>query len=99
MIAQPIEELRRLYGAGPMSDDELELLQDVQAFIEFGIRNGLSFAAVLGRLSHDVNGLSRYGFDLDAARRDAFQPQASGYSQIDEESVGEAEETQRVDQE
>jgi hypothetical protein len=86
--SEHIEALRK-HWSGPMSDAEVELLRDMQAFIDFAIRNGLSFPLVVGTLGHDVNGLQRYGYDLNTA---AFLPKVTGYSQINADSVGQSEE-------
>jgi hypothetical protein len=70
----------------------MEVLRDMQAFIDFAIRNGLSFPFVVANLGHDVNGLARYGFDLETAGADQFKPKVTGYSNIDAGAVGEPEE-------
>lgn len=97
MNQQKLEELQRKFG-GPASRDEIEVLEDIKAFIDFGLRNGLSFRSMMTTLGHDINGLYRYGFDLEEAKKDAFLPQSHGYSQIDEDSVGEVEEPVESDQ-
>ena len=51
-----IESLKKIYG-GPMTPTEIEVLNDIKGFIDVAIRNGLSFALVIGTLSHDVNNL------------------------------------------
>ena len=86
-----LDTLRKRFG-GPMTTTEIELLRDMQAFIDFAIRNGLSFAFVVGNLGHDVNGIARYGFDLEAADADGFRAKVAGYSHIDASAVGEPEE-------
>lgn len=91
MEQQRVQELRSAFG-GPRSDAETEVLEDLKGFIEFGLRNGLTFVTLIGTLAHDINGLYRYGFDLDAAARDAFQPKTKGYSGISADDVGESEE-------
>ena len=75
-----------------MASAEMEVLRDMQAFIDFAIRNGLSFASVVANLGHDVNGLARYGFDLETANADHFKAKVAGYSKIDATAVGEPEE-------
>ncbi len=93
MVSQTkIESLKKFYD-GPMTPAEIELLNDMKGLIDVAVRNGLSFALVIGTLSHDVNGLARYGFDLDKARADAFSPKVTGYAQVTPESVGEPEES------
>jgi len=93
MVSQTkIESLKKIYG-GPMTPAEIELLNDMKGLIDVAVRNGLSFALVIGTLSHDVNGLARYGFDLDRATADCFLPKVTGYAQVTPESVGEPEES------
>jgi hypothetical protein len=92
MTSHQLETLKKIYG-GPMTPAEIEVLQDIKGFIDFAIRNGLSFALVIGTLGHDVNNMARYGFDLDRANADAFAPKVTGYSQITIQDVGEPEES------
>lgn len=70
-----VESLRRTYG-GPMTEEQIVLLRDMEAFIEFCIENGLGFHAAVGTLAHDVNGILTH---QDAAW---FQPKVSGYARI-----------------
>ncbi|MGA2700199.1 MAG: hypothetical protein ABSH35_03780 [Isosphaeraceae bacterium] len=87
-----IESLKKIYG-GPMTPAEIEVLNDIKGFIDVAIRNGLSFALVIGTLGHDVNNLARHGFDMERATKDGFAPKVAGYSQITPDSVGEPEES------
>jgi hypothetical protein len=92
MEAQEIAaKLREAYG-GPMSEAEVEFLRDVQAFIDFAIRNGLSFQATMAYLSHDWNEFARYGFDFKTVIRQGFSPRVTGYTKINADTVGEPEE-------
>jgi hypothetical protein len=86
-----LEGLRKRWS-GPMSEAEIQLLRDVQAFISFAVSNGLSFPLVVGTLGHDLNGLQRYGFNVKTAEAEGFVPQVTGYSQMDANSVGQSEE-------
>jgi hypothetical protein len=79
--------------SGPMTEQEVRLLRDFQAFIDFAIRNGLGFARVLGAIGHDVNGIVRYGSSCKEARADGFLPAVSGHSEITTDSVGEPAES------
>jgi hypothetical protein len=78
--------------AGPLSAQEIEFLGDAQAFIEFSIRNGLSFPTVVANLGHDLNDLSREMFDLPAALAKGFRPKVAGYSKLTPEDFGDSEE-------
>jgi len=88
---QLAEKLRQAYG-GPMSEGEVEVLRDAQAFIEFAVRNGLSFALVWNVLGHDANGFARHGLDLSEARSCGFSPKVGGYSKLNPEAVGQPDE-------
>ena len=74
-----------------MSDQEIEFLRDVQAAIEFGIRNGLSFPMVAANIGHDFNNLAHEMFDLSAAKAKGFLPKVTGYSKITSEDFGDSE--------
>ena len=56
MDASQVDTLRQPYS-GPMTEEQVSLLRDMQAFIDYCIDNGLSFHAVVGNLAHDVNGI------------------------------------------
>jgi hypothetical protein len=87
---QLAETLRRAYG-GPMTEAEIDFLQGIQKFIDFAIRNGLSFRATMAYMSHDWNEFARYGFDFEAVMNQGFSPRVSGFSKIDSDAVGEPE--------
>jgi hypothetical protein len=87
---QLAETLRQVYG-GPMSEAEMKFLRDLQAFIDFAIRNGLSFHTTMAYLSHDWNEFARYGFDYEAVRSHGFSPRVTGFSEITADAVGEPE--------
>jgi hypothetical protein len=84
------EKLKLAYG-GPMSDEEVSFLRDFEAFIDFAIRNGLSFRATMAYLSHDWNEFARYGFDFDGVVKMGFSPRVTGFSDATTEAVGEPE--------
>ena len=44
-----------------MTQAEVRLLRDMQAFIEFALRNGLGFAGVLGVLGRNITGIMSHG--------------------------------------
>jgi len=86
-----VQALRKIF-TGPMSEDEIEILRDIQGMIEFAIRNGLSFAMVVSTLGHDVNGIARHGLSLKDARAHGFVPKVTGYSKYTQDAVGEPDE-------
>lgn len=87
----PAESPRRSLS-GRLTEREHAFLQDVQAFIEFATRNGLSFSRIVGNLSHDISEIARCGGDLDAAKRTGFLPKVTGYAKINTQDVGQTEE-------
>lgn len=85
--AELAERLRQGF-MGPLSEKETEFLRDVQGFIEFAIRNGLSFPMIVASVGHDFNNLSREGFDLSAVKATGFLPKVTGYSKISADDFG-----------
>lgn len=85
-----IVEMFRVPG-GPMSEGETKFLRGVQAFIDFAIRNGLSFHATMVYLSHDWNELARYGFDFETPIKKGFWPRVYDFSEKSGDAVGEPE--------
>lgn len=85
-----VEELRKAYS-GPMSEEEVEILHDIEAFIAFAIRNGLSFPMVVGTLGHDINGLARTGFDLAAMRAAGVQAKVTRYRHTTPDDFGDSD--------
>lgn len=77
---------------GPLTREEVEFLRDVQAYIDWGIRNGLSFPAIMVGIGHDVLKLERYRFDLQSAYENGVCPKVGGASQWSEDQVGEVPE-------
>jgi len=87
---QLVEKLKSVYG-GPMSADEVQFLRDMQGFIAFAIRNGLSFRATMSYLSHDWNEFAREGFDFESVIKRGFLPRVTGASEATPDAVGAAE--------
>jgi len=85
------ETLRQAYG-GPMSESEVAFLRDFQGFIDFAIRNGLSFRATMAYLSHDWNEFARAGFDFEDVTKQGFRPRVTGFSDVTSSAFGEPEE-------
>ncbi len=77
---------------GPMTEEEVRFLRDVQGFIEFAIRNGLSFPVVVAAVGYDMNELARDLFDLPQAKVRGFRPKVDGYCEISEADFGESDE-------
>jgi len=75
-----------------MSEAEAAYLRDVQAFIEFAKRNGLTFQATVNPLLSDLNEIIRDGFDFGQALSRGFKPKVSKYAQITSEDFGENDE-------
>lgn len=86
-----IADYLRVLG-GPMSEGEMKFLRSVQAFIDFALRNGLSFHATMAYLSHDWNEFARYGFDFETPIKKGFWPRVYDFSDMTSDAVGEPEE-------
>ena len=85
--AELAEGLRKQFS-GPLSEEERTFLRDLQGFVEFAIRNGLSFAVIASTLGHDLNELARDLYALKQTKARGFIPKVTGYSQLTEENVG-----------
>ena len=77
--------------SGPMTEADIAFLRDVQGFIDFAIRNGLTFAPVVTSLLHDVSEIVREGFDLEKARSRGFRPHVTEYGRLTSDDFGENE--------
>lgn len=86
------EHLRRI-SPTPMTEEEVAFLRDFQAFIEFAIRNGLSFHATMAFLSHDFMEFSRYGYDFEATMSHGFLPRVKGFTKKTADAIGESDES------
>ena len=97
-LERHVERLKRSWG-GPMTEKEISFLRDLQAFIEFSIRNGLGFPLTLGTIGHDVNNLLRgeQFYDPGNPTQPCFTPKVKGYAKIvqDLENVQKNPELQR----
>lgn len=82
-------KIRRTFE-GPMNERQQQFLRDLAAFAEYAIRNGLSFPMAVSTIVHDVNGIVQTGFEF--SDQSHFLPKVSGYSSLDEDSVGQSEE-------
>lgn len=71
------EQLARMQRlcSGPMSPDQVGLIRDIEAFLEYCVDNGLSFSLALATIAHDVNGL------LTNQDANWFQPKVKGYAE------------------
>lgn len=88
---QHIVDFLQRVQAGPMTDEEIRFLEDMRSFIDFAIRNGLSFRSAMSYLSHDWNEFARYGFDFETVKNKGFQPRVTGFSELGSTAVGDAE--------
>jgi hypothetical protein len=84
------ERMKKNFG-GPMSENEVRFLREVEGLIEFAIVNGLSFPLVVSMIGHDLNEIARCGGSLDSLSP-GFRPKVEGFADLNQESVGEAEE-------
>lgn len=84
-----IADLLLQVSGGPMTEGEARFLRGVQGFIDFAIRNGLSFHAAMRYLSHDWNELARYAFDFETPIKKGFWPRVYDFSDMTSDAVGE----------
>jgi hypothetical protein len=89
MQHEHVAEMLKNASHAPMSESEVVFLRDVQAFIDFAIRNGLSFQSAMTYLSHDWNEYAKYGFDFETVANKGFYPKVSGFSEAHADAVGE----------
>lgn len=66
-----LQQAMRSYG-GPLTPEQLQVLRDMQGWIDYCISNGFSLKSALGALAHDANGL--------LADTPFLKPQVSGYA-------------------
>ena len=79
-------------GKGGPNSIETKFLKDIHGVIEFVIRNDLSFLFPLDILIHDLQEIRSENGSLEKAIEKGFLPKASGWSKLNEEEFGEAEE-------
>lgn len=91
--AEAVERLRKSW-TGPMTEPQLAFLRDAQGFIEFAIRNGLTFPMVVAALLSDLNDIARDGFDYEKAQSRGFQPKVTGYHELSTAEFGESDEVE-----
>jgi len=89
-IAKP--EILLVPSRGPLSEAEAGFMRDLQGFVDFAIRNGLSFPSVLSILMHDVGEIFAHGIDLEQAKAAHFLPKVTRWARWNAEPVGEVEE-------
>ena len=65
-----LKEALRSYG-GPLSTEQIQVLRDMQGWIEYCISNGLSMKSTLGVLAQDSNGI--------LSETPYFTPKTTGY--------------------
>lgn len=71
---EQLTNLQRAFS-GPMSSDQVSLVKDIEAFLEYCVENGLSFSLAISTLAHDINGL------LTNPEAKWFVPKVSGYAE------------------
>lgn len=66
-VAEVTSEVRKQFS-GPMSEEEVQFLRDMQATIDYAIRNRYSFPMIISILGHDV-----YELQLSSYRPEAVK--------------------------
>jgi len=62
-----------------MTEKEKTILQDMVAFINFAIEEGMSFMPIIGTLAHDVDGVYQHWGWESQMFTDCFSPRTTGY--------------------
>ena len=57
-----------------MNDKQIEMLQDLMAYVSWGIEHELSFDTILFNAAHDIDGM--------ASRDKFFSPRTKGYTKV-----------------
>ena len=55
-----------------LTPEQVEVVEDMKAFLEFALNNNVSYWQIIGTLNHDTRGLIN--------EEPAFLPRTSGYS-------------------
>lgn len=76
-------------GRFRLSDPERGFVEDLEGLVDFAVRNGLGFRAVLSVLFHDVGELSRNEWSIEKALATFFTPKATGWARKNVEPIGE----------
>lgn len=75
-----------------MSALELAFISDLDGFMDFALRNGLTFFTVLSVLLHDLTEIAANEFQLQKATAQGFRPKVDGWAKRNAEPVGESDE-------
>jgi hypothetical protein len=78
---------------GTLSPSERSFVADADGFVDFALRNGLTFTTVASVLAHDLSEIAAHKFNLDSAIAEScVLPKVTGWAERNKESAGEAEE-------
>ncbi|HLX61272.1 MAG TPA: hypothetical protein VKX17_08325 [Planctomycetota bacterium] len=79
------ESIKGLEGDHRLSDDEVSILEDMVAFIEYCRENRLNYELVCHTLMHDIRGITdpRDWCGGPGYPRPGFSPRVKGFSKID----------------
>jgi hypothetical protein len=72
-----------------LSDPERAFVEDLDGLVDFAVRNGLGFRAVLSGLYHDVGEIARNEWSIERALATFFTPKATGWARRNAEPIGE----------
>ncbi len=76
-------------GRFHLSDPERAFVEDLDGLVDFAVRNGLGFRAVLSVLFHDVSEIARNEWSIEKALATFFTPRATGWARRNAEPIGE----------
>ena len=72
---------------------ETSFLEDADGFVDFALRNGLTFDTVASVLMHDLSEIAIHEFKLDTAIADGcLLPQVTGWAKRNQDSPADADE-------
>jgi hypothetical protein len=91
-VADPVPSPGNVTRPIPLSPAERDFLNDLDGFLDFALRNGLSFTSVLTVLAHDFAEIAAHELSVDKAIADGFRPKVDGWAKRNAEPVGEVEE-------
>ena len=74
-------------GKFPLSQRERDFLEDVDGFLDFATRNGLTFFTIVQVLFHDVNELISHKSSFDELDKNFVVPKVAGWATRNRESM------------
>ncbi len=90
-----VASLAQLQSAGAsraaLSTADHAFLQDMDGFLDYAMRNGITFLWVLTGVMHDVSEIGHYSWSVDVAASDHFSPKVTGWAERNKAVYGDSE--------